>query len=136
MELDELNRSVIEEFRSNNGQVKNQFAGMPLLLINTVGARTGEPRTKPLAYLADEDRYVVIASFAGAEKNPPWFHNLVANPEFDLEVGGEKFRARATVLDEPERTLLFNKMVEKMPVFADYQEKTERVIPVLALERL
>jgi len=103
MELDELNRSVIEEFRSNNGQVKNQF---------------------------------VIASFAGAEKNPPWFHNLVANPEFDLEVGGEKFRARATVLDEPERTLLFNKMVEKMPVFADYQEKTERVIPVLALERI
>ena len=136
MELDELNRTVIEEFRSNKGKVKHQFEGVPLLLINTIGAKSGKSRTKPLAYLADEERYVVIASFAGAEKNPPWFHNLVANPEFELEVGAEKFKARATVVEEPERTSLFNKMVEKMPVFADYQKKTQRVIPVLVLERI
>lgn len=136
MELDELNRSVIEEFRANSGKVSGRFEDMPLLLITTPGARTGKIRTKPLVYIRDGNRYVVIASFAGAKNNPPWFHNLIANPEFDLEVGSEKFRARATVLAEPERTNLFNKMVEKMPIFAEYQAKTERIIPVLALEKV
>ena len=136
MGLDEMNKAVIAEFRANGGEVTNQFKDIPLLLINTVGARTGKARTKPLAYLRDGKRYVVIASFAGAEKNPPWFHNLVANPEFELEVGSEKFTARATVAAEPERTELYARMVEMMPVFAEYQQKTERVIPVLVLERV
>jgi len=136
MDLDEMNKAVIAEFRANEGEVSKQFKDVPLLLINTVGAKTGEPRTKPLAYLRDGDRYVIIASFAGAEKNPPWYHNLIANPEFELEVGVQKFTARATVAAEPERTELYARMVEIMPVFAEYQEKTERVIPVMVLERV
>ena len=136
MDLEEMNRKVIEEFRTNDGKVGGNFEGAPLLLVNMVGAKSGESRTKPLAYLADGERYVVIASFAGAEKNPPWFHNLVANPECELEVGSDKFTARASVVDEPERTALYAKMVAQMPVFGEYQEKTERVIPVLVLERI
>ena len=136
MNLDEMNKAVIAEFRANEGETSGQFENVPLLLINTIGAKSGEPRTKPLAYLRDGDRYVVIASFAGAEKNPPWYYNLVANPEFELEVGAEKFTARATVATEPERTELYARMAEMMPVFNDYQEKTKRVIPVFILERV
>lgn len=136
MDLDEMNKAVIAEFRANAGEVTGQFANVPLLLINTIGAKSGKPRTKPLAYLRDGDRYVVIASFAGAEKNPPWYYNLVANPQFELEVGAEKFTARATVAAEPERTELYARMAEMMPVFNDYQEKTKRVIPVFILERV
>ena len=136
MNLDELNRSVIDEFRANDGSVGGDFAGMPLLLINTIGAKTGKQRTKPLAYLEDDERYVVVASYAGAEHNPPWYYNLKANPEFELEVGKETFMARATEVSEPERTQLFKRVAEKMPVFKEYQAKTSRVIPILVLERI
>lgn len=136
MDINELNRKIIDEFRANAGVVTHQFEGVPLLLINAIGAKTGELRTKPLAYFKDGERYVVIASFAGAKHHPPWYHNLKANPEFELEVGAEKFTARATEAREPERTALFARMAEKMPVFNEYQAKTERVIPVLLLERI
>ena len=136
MSLEEMNRNVIEEFRRNNGKVSGQFEGMPLLLINSIGAKSGEVRTKPLAYYADGERYVIIASFAGAKAHPPWYHNLVANPEIDIEVGPETFRAKAEVIPEPERTELYAKITEQMPIFATYQEKTERVIPLIGLNRL
>ena len=106
MNLDEMNKAVIAEFRANEGETSGQFENVPLLLINTIGAKSGEPRTKPIDYLSDGERYVVIASFAGAAENLPWYYNLVANPQFELEVGAEKFTARATVAAEPERTEL------------------------------
>ena len=84
----------------------------------------------------DGDRCIVIASYGGAATNPPWYHNLLSNPEVGVEVGSEQFTAKADVLDEPERTELYAKMIEIMPVFSEYQSKTTRVIPVVALTRL
>ncbi len=136
MDMQEFNKSIIDEFRKNDGVVGGQFAGARLLLLSTTGAKTGLARVNPLAYIADGDRHVIIASYAGAPNNPPWYYNLLANPEVSVEVGSERFTARADVLDEPKRTELFSRMVEMMPVFSEYQSKTARVIPVVALTRL
>ncbi len=135
MDMQEFNKSIIDEFRTNDGVVGGQFAGAPLLLLSTTGAKTGLPRVNPLAYLADGDRHIIIASYAGGPNNPPWYYNLLANPEVSVEVGSERFTARTEVLNEPERTELFARMVEMMPVFSEYQSKTTRVIPVVALTR-
>ena len=134
-EIQEFNRQVIEEFRANSGAVGGQMEGMPLLLLHTVGAKSGKPRVNPLAYLADGDRYVIIASFAGAPNNPPWYHNLLANPQATIEVGAETIDVTANVVAEPRRTELYSKMADAMPVFNDYQDRTERVIPVVMLTR-
>lgn len=136
MDINEMNRKVIEEFRANSGKVGGQFADYRLLLLKTIGAKSGETRTKPLAYLEDGNRLLVIASYAGAPTSPPWFFNLIKNREVGVEVGDEQYQARATVAEEPERTELYAKVVAAMPIFAEYQGKTERVIPVVALTRL
>jgi deazaflavin-dependent oxidoreductase (nitroreductase family) len=135
-ELQKLNTSIIEEFRANGGAVGGQFAGAALLLLTTTGAKTGSTRVNPVACLSDGDRYIIIASYEGAPTSPPWYHNLLSNPEVGVEVGAEQFTAKADVLDEPERTELYAKMVETMPVFSEYQSRTTRVIPVVALTRL
>ncbi len=135
MDMQAFNEAIIDEFRANKGAVGGQFAGAPLLLLSTTGAKSGLPRVNPLAYLVDDDRHIIVASFAGAPTSPPWYHNLLANPEVGVEVGSEQFTAQADVLDEPERTELYAKMVEIMPVFSEYQSKTTRVIPVIALTR-
>ena len=136
MDMQEFNKSIIDEFRTNGGVVGGQFAGAPLLLLSTTGAKTGLPRVNPLAYLADGDRHIIIASYAGAPNNPPWYYNLLSNPEVSVELGSERFTANTEVLNEQERTELFTRMVEVMPVFSEYQSKTTRVIPVIALTRL
>lgn len=136
MDTQAFNKTIIDEFRANKGVVGGQFAGAPLLLLSTTGAKSGLARVNPLVYLVDGDRQIIIASFAGAPTNPPWYHNLLANPEVGVEMGSENFKASAGVLDEPERTELYAKMVEIMPVFSEYQSKTTRVIPVIALTRL
>lgn len=135
-EMQEFNNKIIAEFRANKGVVGDPFAGMPLLLLGTTGAKTGAARTNPLAYLNDGDRLMIIASFAGAANNPPWYHNLLANPEVTVEVGEDKFQARASVVDEPERTAHYDKMVAAIPVFGEYRDKTSRVIPVIALDKI
>jgi len=135
MDLQAMNKAVVEEFRANGGKVGGNFEGAPLLLLTTKGARSGTPRLNPLAYVRDGERYVIIASFAGAPHNPPWFHNLVKHPDVEIEVGTERFRARAEVLGEPERTRLYAKMASVMPVFNEYAAKTSRTIPVVALTR-
>lgn len=129
----EWNRKIIEEFRANEGKVGGRFANTPLLLLHTTGAKSGQPRVNPVAYLKDGERYVVMASKGGAPTNPDWYHNLVANPEVRVEVGSEQFAARAEVAEKPERSQLFEKMVAKNPGFAEYQRKTTRVIPVIIL---
>ncbi|HTO70067.1 MAG TPA: nitroreductase family deazaflavin-dependent oxidoreductase [Myxococcota bacterium] len=130
-----FNKKIIDEFRANQGKVGGQFDGMPLLLLTTKGAKSGATRTNPLAYLRDGDRYVIIASYAGAPKNPPWYHNLVADPNVRVELGGQSFDARAEVVKEPERSALYQKVEAAMPVFSEYKRKTQRVIPVIALRR-
>jgi deazaflavin-dependent oxidoreductase (nitroreductase family) len=132
----DFNKTVIEEFRANAGNVGGQFAKVPMLLLHTVGAKSGEPRINPLAYVADAERLVIVASFAGAPTNPPWYHNLLANPEVGVEVGSEEYRAIATVAEEPERSALYEKVAAALPAFSEYQSKTTRVIPVILLTRV
>jgi deazaflavin-dependent oxidoreductase (nitroreductase family) len=136
MDLQEMNRAIIDEFRANNGKVSGQFEGVPLLLLTTVGARSGRTRTNPLVYFADEDRYLIIASYAGAPVNPPWFYNLKANPEVEVEMGTERFKAQAREVTEPQRTEVYQKVAEAAPLFAEYQSNTTRTIPVIVLQRL
>jgi deazaflavin-dependent oxidoreductase (nitroreductase family) len=135
MDIKDLNRTIISEFRANHGKVSGNFAGATLLILSTRGARTGQKRENPLAYIRDNDRYVIIASFAGAPHSPPWFHNLVAHPEVEVEVGSERFTAMASVVPEPERTRLYTRMEQAMPAFTEYKQKTSRVIPVIVLTR-
>jgi deazaflavin-dependent oxidoreductase (nitroreductase family) len=130
------NKTIIEEFRANSGKVGGPFAGRTLLLLHTIGAKSGQPHVNPVAYIKDGDRFVIIASKGGAPTNPDWYHNIVANPLVTVEVGTEQFQVRATITAEPERTRLYNQMVAVMPGFAEYQTKTTRIIPVIALARV
>lgn len=132
-ERNERNQKIIDEFRNNAGKVGGYFEGKTLLLLHSKGARSGEERINPVAYVKDQDRWVVIASKGGAPTNPDWYYNLVAHPIVTIEVGKEKHKARADVIQEPERTRLYNKMVEMMPGFDDYRQKTTRQIPVFVL---
>ena len=133
--MNDWNRTIIEEFHANAGKVGGQFEGMPLLLLTTTGAKTGQTRINPVAYLADGDRYLVFASKAGAPTSPDWYHNLVAHPDVNVEVGTDSFAAKATPLAGEERDRFYTQVAEKYPVFAGYQQKTTRKIPVVALTR-
>ncbi len=135
-EVNEWNKKVIAEFRANEGKVGGSFEGKTLLLLHTIGAKSQQERINPVACVMDGDRLAVIASKAGAPTHPDWYYNVVANPQVTVEVGTETFQAKATVAEEPERTRLYNQMVEVMPGFDDYRRKTTRVIPVIVLERV
>lgn len=134
-DMNDWNKQIIEEFRANEGRVGGNFEGKTLLLLHTTGAKSGQPRINPVMYIPDGERYVVVASKAGAPTNPDWYYNIVANPRFSVEVGTEQFDVVATVTDEPERTELFKKMVAYAPGFGDYEKNTTRVIPVITLTR-
>jgi deazaflavin-dependent oxidoreductase (nitroreductase family) len=129
------NAGVIEEFRANEGKVSGQFEGAPMLLLTTTGAKTGLARTNPMMYLPDGDRWVVIASKAGADTHPDWFYNLSAHPEVTVEVGSEKFPAIATEVTGTERDELYAKQAGLYPGFAEYEQQTSRKIPVIRLAR-
>lgn len=133
IEAQERNKRIIEEFRTNDGKVGGRFEGKTLLLLHTQGARSGQERINPTAYVRDGDRYVIIASKGGAPRNPSWYYNILANPLVTVEVGNETFPVLATVAEEPERTRLYDKMVEMMPRFDEYRHKTTREIPVIVL---
>src|SRR6266851_1014432 len=135
-ELDDFNQGVIKEFRANQGKVSGQMDGMPMILLTTTGAKSGRTLARPLVYTRDGDRIVIVASFAGGPHNPPWYHNLIANPAATVEVGAEKFQVRAKPAAGEERERLFNQHAAKMPIFNDYRKKTTRQIPVLVLERI
>jgi len=132
-EFNDWNRKVIGEFRANGGKVGGMFEGKTLLLLHTIGAKSRQERINPVAYVRDGKRFVVIASKGGAPTNPDWYYNIVASPDLTVEVGTETLRVHATVAEEPERTRLYNKMVEMMPGFEDYRRKTTRKIPVIML---
>lgn len=134
--MSEWNKKIIEEFRANEGRVGSHFATNSLLLLHTTGAKSGQERVNPLVTLEDGDRLFVVASKRGAPSHPDWYYNIVANPVVEVEYGTEKFQARAKVTSEPERTELYEKMANEFGVFAEYKEKTTRVIPVITLTRL
>jgi len=130
---DDFNARIIEEFRANEGRVGGPFEGGTLLLLHHVGARTGTPRVNPLMYNRDGDRYVVFASKAGGPTNPDWYHNLKANPNTRIEVGTDTVDVVASEPTGNERDRLYNAQAELRPQFAEYQSKTDRVIPVVVL---
>lgn len=134
-DMNDFNRSVIEEFRANGGKVGGPFEGAPVLILTSTGAKSGIKRTTPLMYLPDGDRMVIFASKGGAPENPAWYHNLRANPEASVEVGPEAIDVEARVTSGEERERLFKRQSERYKQFADYAQKTTRQIPVVALER-
>ncbi|WP_395105978.1 nitroreductase/quinone reductase family protein [Actinomadura sp. SCN-SB] len=135
MEVAEFNRSIIEEFRANGGAVGGPFEGATLALLTTTGAKTGRPHTTPLVYLADGDRVLVFATNSGAPSHPQWFTNLLADNRVTVEIGTETYEATAIALHGEERAAKYAEQARRHPAFAEYQEKTDREIPVVALYR-
>ena len=119
-----------------NGEVEGDFKGWPLVLVTHRGAKSGNEYTTPLVYTRDADNVVIIASKGGAPDDPQWFRNLRANPDVTVELGADRYPARARVAEGDERDRLYRAQAELMPNFAEYAEKTTRVIPVVVLERV
>ena len=134
-DMNAWNRQIMEEFHANAGKVGGPFDGVTLLLLTTTGASSGQRRTLPLGYMPDGDRLIIFATRGGLPTNPDWYHNLLAHPEATVEVGTETFDVTAVVLTGEERDQLYARQVERAPVFAEYQAKTTRKIPVIALYR-
>jgi len=130
-EYNDWNQKIIDEFRSSGGHVGGQFAGAPLLLLTSTGAKTGEKRTTPMMYLVDGDRLAVFASKAGAPTNPDWYHNLLAHRRAAVEVRPETFEVDVEMAGREERDRPYAIQSERYPGFAEYEEKTTRVIPVV-----
>ena len=129
------NQQVIDEFRSNGGVVGGDFAGVPLLLLTTTGARSGEPRTMPLTYLRDGSQLVVFAANGGRTNHPGRFHNLLADPSAHVEVGTDSYPVTAAVAEGPARDRLWSRQLPVTPYFAAFQDKAGRLIPVVTLTR-
>lgn len=131
----DFNAQVVAEFRANGGKVGGNFEGAPLLLLHTEGAKTGADRVSPMMYLLDGDRWLVFASKGGAPTHPAWYHNLVAHPDAEIEIGYETVPVRAEDLKGAERDAAYARQAALYPGFAEYEAKTSRVIPVVALTR-
>jgi deazaflavin-dependent oxidoreductase (nitroreductase family) len=129
----DFNANIIAEFRANEGRVGGMFEGSPLLLLHHVGAKSGQSRVNPLVYQEDGGRYVIFASKAGAPTNPDWYYNLKAHPETTVELGTDTIEVVASEATGGERERLFRTQAERAPTFAEYETKTDRVIPVIVL---
>ena len=129
----DFNAKIIEEFHANEGRVGGMFEGMPLLLLHHTGAKTGKSRINPLAYQQDGGRYVIFASKAGAPTHPDWYHNLKANPNVTIEVGTDRIDVTAEEATGEERDRLYRAQAQRIPQFTEYEQKTDRVIPVMVL---
>jgi len=131
-----FNKSIVDEFRANDGKVGGPFEGATLLLLTTTGAKSGQPRLAPLAYLTINGKVIIIGSKAGADSNPDWVHNLRANPRAHVEVGTDAYDVTARELPPEERDETYPKVVAVAPGFGEYQAKTSRVIPLFELQRV
>ncbi|NND14457.1 MAG: nitroreductase family deazaflavin-dependent oxidoreductase [Acidimicrobiia bacterium] len=129
-----FNEQIIEEFRANGGKVGGFFAGSNLLLLHTIGAKSGEPRLHPLVYQPLGESYAIFGSKAGADSHPAWYHNLLANPRCRIEVGSETIDVLARVASDDERQPIWERQKQIAPGFADYESKTDRQIPVVILD--
>jgi deazaflavin-dependent oxidoreductase (nitroreductase family) len=130
---DDFNRRNIEEFRANHGRLGGNFEGAPVLLLHSKGARSGDERVNPMMYMADGERYLMFASAVGADRNPAWYHNLLTHPDARIEVGDDVIEVHAVELKGAERDQTYAVQASRYPGFADYERKTTRTIPVLAL---
>lgn len=134
-DFNEWNKQIIAEFRANAGEVGGAFKGATVLLLHTTGAKSGTPRTNPLVYLPDGERWVIIASKGGAPKNPDWYYNLLAHPEIPIEVGTDTIDVEAKEVTGPERDELYARQVARFASFGNYEKATSRKIPVIRLTR-
>ena len=134
-DMNDWNQQIIAEFRANDGKVGGPFEGAPMVLVTHTGARSGIERTTPLMAQVKGDDLVIFASKAGAPDNPDWFHNLVANPTATVEYGADSFTATARVAEGDEREELWSAQKAAWPQFQGYEDSTDRVIPVVVLER-
>jgi deazaflavin-dependent oxidoreductase (nitroreductase family) len=132
-DLQAFNANIVDEFRANGGKVGGPFEGADLLLLTTTGAKSGQPRLSPLAYFTVDHRLIVVGSYAGADVDPAWVHNLRKNTRAHIEVGTKDYDVIARELPSAERDALYPKLVEQSPVFGEYQQKTSRVIPLFEL---
>ena len=130
--MSDWNAAIIDEFRANEGRVAS-FGKQPLVLLTHRGAKTGTERTNPLAAFRDGDDYLVVASKGGAPTNPDWYHNLLANPDATIEVGAETLAVTARPADEDRAARLWAMITAANPAFAEYEDKTDRTIPVVIL---
>ncbi len=133
--MSDWNQKVIDEFRANGGRVGGIFEGAPLMLLHHAGARTGTRRVSPLMYQEVASGYAIFASKGGADTHPGWFHNLVANPRTEVEVGTDTVAVDTRVVHGEERERIWSRQKRDYPIFAEYEAKTSRVIPVIVLER-
>ncbi len=131
-----FNRSVVDEFLANGGKVGGPFAGHDLLLLTTRGAKSGLPRLVPLSYLSVDGAMIVIASLAGADVDPAWAHNLRAHPRAHADLGSQNYDVLARELSRTERDAMFPKIAAVEPIYAEYQSRTARVIPLFELRRV
>lgn len=134
-DFEEMNKQVIEEFRANDGTVGGYFENMPVALIHTTGAKSGKERINPVCPWVEGDDFYIFASMAGAPRNPDWYYNLKANPELGVEWGTESFRAEAVEVTGSERDRIYAAMAAAHENFAEYEQQTDRTIPVVALKR-
>ena len=126
----------VERYRETDGAEGHDWQGTQTLLLTTTGRRSGEPRTSPLIYAPhDDDAYTVVASRGGTDEPPAWYLNLVADPEVEVQVKGDRFRARARIASPEEKPAMWRRMAAEWPAYDEYQERTEREIPVVVLER-
>jgi deazaflavin-dependent oxidoreductase (nitroreductase family) len=135
-DVNDWNRKIIEEFRSNDGVVGGMFEGAPIVLLHTTGRRSGKERVNPLVALPRDGRLFVFASYGGADHDPDWYLNLVENPQVEVEFGTGRYAATAVVVEGAERDDIYAQQASQRPNFAEYREKTSRVIPVVELRRL
>ena len=133
--MSDYNTQIIEEFRANAGKLGGNWEGRDLLLLTTTGRKSGKAHTTPMVFVREGERLFVFASKAGAPKHPDWYLNLVADPHVVVEVGAEQYDAIATTLEREERDRVYAEQAANNPIFQEYQDKTERVIPVVALTR-
>lgn len=134
-DIKSFNANIVDEFRANGGKVGGPFENATLLLLTTTGAKSGQPRISPLAYFNIDGKILIAGSYAGLDVHPAWVHNLRAEPRAHVEVGTAAYDVIARELPTAERDELYPKVVEIAPVFAEYQAKTSRVIPLFELRR-
>ncbi|MFY9918067.1 MAG: nitroreductase family deazaflavin-dependent oxidoreductase [Mycobacterium sp.] len=130
-----FNSALVDEFRANEGKVSGPFADYDMLLLTTTGAKSGEPRLTPLAFVTIDGKMLIVGSFGGAATDPAWVHNLRANPRAHIEVGSDAYDVTARELPPAERDVAFEKVVAAAPVSGEYQSKTSRVIPLFELQK-
>ena len=132
-DVQDWNSKIIEEFRANEGEVGGAFAGAPVLLLHTTGAKTGRERVNPMMYLDLDGHRYVFASKAGADTNPDWYWNLVAHTDVTVEVGTETYEVSARPVTGDDRDRVYSEQARRYPGFAEYEQKTSRLIPVVEL---